>query len=286
MRRYTVHRHSTTVGILAIVSALSLIGGCKSKSAVKDMPQTVEGTVTATLSAPNKVEYIQVNPWSLDAGGAVEILAGGTPGRTASVTLKGLAGDASGTTRVEKMQEVEPGKYRYAFPESHNLPSGEYQIEVELSGGAGEPNKLTSSRRMAIKSKPKDDPQAVACLDARAVFGREPLAYFEFNRDQLTPAAQSAIESAGARLRGFADRIKRLSVEGHCDERGSTEYNLDLASRRARNVQAALGRAAGGAVTIEVIPYGEERPMVPNARTEADHAKNRRAVLALECLVP
>ena len=68
----------------------------------------------------------------------------------------------------------------------------------------------------------------------------------------------------------------RLSVEGHCDERGTNEYNLALGDRRAKAVKdylVSLGVASG---RIDVISYGEERPLCTD-QTDACWAKNRRA---------
>jgi peptidoglycan-associated lipoprotein len=67
-----------------------------------------------------------------------------------------------------------------------------------------------------------------------------------------------------------------ITIEGHCDERGSTEYNLALGERRAmavRNYLISLGIAAD---RMRVVSYGEEFPFDPG-RTEEAYAKNRRA---------
>jgi peptidoglycan-associated lipoprotein len=68
----------------------------------------------------------------------------------------------------------------------------------------------------------------------------------------------------------------RLSIEGHCDERGTNEYNLALGDRRAKAVKdylTSLGVASG---RMDVISYGEERPACTD-QSEACWAKNRRA---------
>ena len=66
-------------------------------------------------------------------------------------------------------------------------------------------------------------------------------------------------------------------VEGHCDERGSDEYNRTLGERRALAVKDYLVNLGVGAERIETVSYGEEKPAVPDATTDSQHGKNRRA---------
>ncbi len=93
---------------------------------------------------------------------------------------------------------------------------------------------------------------------------------------------QSEVDAAGQQLlQANADVLKKygswqVTVEGHCDERGTAEYNLALGERRAvsaRNYLVSLGIAAD---RIKTVSYGKEFPFDP-AHTEAAWAKNRRA---------
>ena len=93
---------------------------------------------------------------------------------------------------------------------------------------------------------------------------------------------QSEVDAAGQQLlQANADILKKygtwqVTVEGHCDERGTAEYNLALGERRAvaaRNYLVSLGIAAD---RIKTVSYGKEFPFDP-AHTEAAWAKNRRA---------
>jgi peptidoglycan-associated lipoprotein len=109
----------------------------------------------------------------------------------------------------------------------------------------------------------------------------------DINRDSpLKPAFfgldQSEVDGAGQQvLQGNADVLKKygswqITVEGHCDERGTAEYNLALGERRAvaaRNYLVSLGIAAD---RIKTVSYGKEFPF-DAAHTEAAWAKNRRA---------
>ena len=72
-----------------------------------------------------------------------------------------------------------------------------------------------------------------------------------------------------------SDRYLRVRVEGHADERGTREYNLALGERRANAVRAYLVAQGASRSQIEVISYGEEKP-VNNSHNESGWAQNRR----------
>jgi peptidoglycan-associated lipoprotein len=98
--------------------------------------------------------------------------------------------------------------------------------------------------------------------------------YFDFDQYVLTAGAKQQL-ATNADLLKAAPGIK-VQIEGHCDERGSDEYNLALGEKRAlatKNYLVSLGVAAG---RLSIISYGEELPINP-ASTEEAWAKNRRA---------
>lgn len=98
--------------------------------------------------------------------------------------------------------------------------------------------------------------------------------FFDFDkydvRDDFRPALQS-ISSWMSR-----NKDAKLSVEGHCDDRGTNEYNLALGDRRAKAVKDYLLSLGVPSSRIETISYGEEKP-VCNEHTDECWAKNRRA---------
>lgn len=95
--------------------------------------------------------------------------------------------------------------------------------------------------------------------------------YFEFNASQLSEDARSTLDSHAEYL--VAHPEYDLTIQGHCDERGSTEYNLALGERRARTVRSYLERLGVDEDRMSVVSYGEE---MPESRT--NHDRNRRAV--------
>jgi peptidoglycan-associated lipoprotein len=97
---------------------------------------------------------------------------------------------------------------------------------------------------------------------------------FEFNAAELTDQARTDLEQDAEYLR--ARGSLRVQVEGHCDNRGSTEYNLALGERRAMAARQFLVKLGIDPERMEIISYGEERPADPE-NTEEAYARNRRA---------
>lgn len=98
--------------------------------------------------------------------------------------------------------------------------------------------------------------------------------YFEFDSYVLTSETRAALASGAETLK--ATTAKKIQIEGHCDERGSNEYNLALGEKRARAVEEFLVSQGVAKDQISTISYGEERPAVQGQDEEA-WAKNRRA---------
>ena len=98
--------------------------------------------------------------------------------------------------------------------------------------------------------------------------------FFEFDQSRLTPEAKSILQANAEWLRAHPD-IK-VQVEGHCDERGTIEYNLALGERRAMSVRNFVVSLGIPAEQLYTISYGEERPAVLGSAEEA-WAQNRRA---------
>jgi len=97
--------------------------------------------------------------------------------------------------------------------------------------------------------------------------------YFAFDKSTLTPAAQDNLLRKAEWLRENPDAT--VTIEGHCDDRGTNEYNLALGDRRAESAKAFLVDLGIDSMRLTTISYGEERPVDPR-NTEEAWAKNRR----------
>ena len=112
-----------------------------------------------------------------------------------------------------------------------------------------------------------------AILAARNMFLSEDI-YFEFDKATLDSMSQDILTRKADWMRDNPDVV--VSVEGHCDERGTNEYNLALGERRAEITKSFLVDLGIEAYRISTVSYGEERP-VDEGHNEEAWAKNRRA---------
>ena len=102
---------------------------------------------------------------------------------------------------------------------------------------------------------------------------RQRVVYFDLDQTVIKPEFQAQIACHAAYLRQFPEA--RVRLEGNADERGSREYNLGLGERRGNAVQSALSAAGGSSSQLNVVSYGEERP-VCRQHDESCWSKNRR----------
>ena len=102
---------------------------------------------------------------------------------------------------------------------------------------------------------------------------------FNYNEATLTPAAAQVIEQAAADITA-AGTSGTITITGHTDNTGTTDYNLDLSKRRARTVADALRPHLPPTITMTVDGKGETQPIADNA-TDAGKAANRRVVVTL-----
>jgi peptidoglycan-associated lipoprotein len=98
--------------------------------------------------------------------------------------------------------------------------------------------------------------------------------YFDFDKYDLSSQARQILSEKAEFLEAHPD--VRILIEGHCDERGTSEYNLALGERRAASAKQYLMSLGISADRISTVSYGEERPLDPG-HTEEAWAKNRRA---------
>ena len=103
--------------------------------------------------------------------------------------------------------------------------------------------------------------------------------YYDFDSAALSALAQATLKSKAAWLKENAGVM--VTIEGHCDERGTNEYNLALGERRALSARAYLVDLGISASRLSTISYGEERPL-DNRSNEEAWAKNRRGQFKLK----
>lgn len=102
---------------------------------------------------------------------------------------------------------------------------------------------------------------------------RQRVVYFDLDRTEIRSEFQAQVSCHAEYLRQFPNA--RVTLEGNADERGTREYNLGLGERRGNAVQSALSSAGASSSQLNVVSYGEERP-VDRGHDESAWSKNRR----------
>jgi peptidoglycan-associated lipoprotein len=102
---------------------------------------------------------------------------------------------------------------------------------------------------------------------------------FGYDRYDISPEARTILEGQASWLNRYPNLS--ITIEGHCDERGTREYNLALGERRANAVKSFLIALGVDAGRINTISYGKERPAVPGA-DESAWSQNRRGVTKVD----
>ena len=140
-----------------------------------------------------------------------------------------------------------------------------------------EPEQVSEPVRVVEPEEPSDfAADGVTPIDAN---GR-PISrtyYFDYDKAVIKPADLASLEVHAQILRRNPDRS--IVIEGHCDERGTREYNLALGERRAGAISSFLASAGVPGRQIETVSYGEERPEDPG-HDEAAWARNRRGIIS------
>ncbi len=149
--------------------------------------------------------------------------------------------------------------------------SGSQQSASPPAAGAlSDPNASQLAPQGSPPSAIENGGEPHAAADAAKPF--DPI-YFAFNSDQVESNDRDKLSSVAQYLAEHDDA--ELTISGHCDDRGTPEYNLALGDRRAQAVKAYLKRLGTESTRINVVSYGAERPAIIGGGEEA-WARNRR----------
>ena len=142
------------------------------------------------------------------------------------------------------------------------------------TAGGATPGTTAATPQSSVATVDLARSQAAAADAAIAAAGR--IVYFDFDSFEVKDEFRTLVEAHARAL--VAQRNRRLSVEGHADERGGREYNLALGQKRAEAVARSLMLLGANEGQVEAVSFGEERPAVEGS-DEAAWARNRRAEL-------
>lgn len=145
---------------------------------------------------------------------------------------------------------------------------------------------------MDTKKKEEENRQAIAAQAAAAQnlaaqeqrnektkMRNDSTVYFEFDTAKLDADAYDLLAMHASFLAG--NPRESIVIEGHCDSRGTPEYNIALGERRAKAVETFLLNSGVSSSQVSVVSYGEEKPVMSGS-TESVFSKNRRGVLVYQ----
>ncbi len=149
-------------------------------------------------------------------------------------------------------------------------------IKPAFQGDGGQTSNIGTGRGVLDESELGPDVASAGSMRGGRLRGDSSLdtVYFEYNSAALQGAAQDTLDANGAYLR--ENTTLRVQIAGHCDERGTLEYNLALGERRAQSVRKYLIGKGVSADRLYTISYGEERP-ARRGGSESAWRLNRRA---------
>jgi len=145
-----------------------------------------------------------------------------------------------------------------------------YTITATGPGGTAD-----SNVRISVTLPPPPPPPAAREPSLQELFDKNVRdAFYDYDKSDIRPDAREALSATGQFLRSTSQ--VKVTIEGHCDERGSTEYNLALGDRRAAAAKQFLTSLGITADRMETVSYGKERPFC-SASNDDCWQQNRRA---------
>lgn len=240
-------KYLSRASVILCLLLLTFAGGCKKKAPVAPPPAPPPpppaAMPTATLSA---------NPATIERG--------------QSSTLSWTTTDATNVSIDQGIGDVSTSGSRSVSPSA----STTYTLTAKGPGGT-----TTATARITVSTPaPPPPPPPVVTERLEDAFTRNVRdVYFDYDKSDIREDQKSTLTDAASFLKSNSG-IK-FSIEGHCDERGSEEYNLGLGDRRANAVKNYLMSLGIDASRMNPISYGKERPQCREA-TEECYQKNRR----------
>lgn len=185
--------------------------------------------------------------------------------RGEAVTLTWSSTNATTLSLSPGVGNVAPEGNRSVTPPD----STTYTITATGPGGTAD-----SSVRISVNAPPPPPPVARE-PSLQELFDKGVRdAFYDYDKSDIRPDARDALQATAQFLRSYSQ--VKVTVEGHCDERGSTEYNLALGDRRATAAKQFLVSQGIAADRMETVSYGKERPFC-SASNEDCWQQNRRA---------
>ena len=255
--------HASKAGALALMLLVVFAVGCKKKVAPPPPPPPPP---PPSAPAP-RAEAPVINSFTAEPS---------TIERGQSATLRWSISNATDMSIDQGIGAVQSQGERQVFPTA----STTYTLSVRGPGGS-DSRSVTVAVTTPPPPPPTSAPASPRLSSADMLQQQAQDAYFDFDKSDIRQDANDALTKDAALLKQIFAQDPNFSVvmEGHCDERGSAEYNLALGDRRATAARDFLVQLGVPADRLKTISYGKERPQCTEA-TEECWQKNRRAHLS------
>ncbi len=235
-----------------VIAALLVTGvGCKKKVAPPPPPPPKEEPPPPPPKPeiPAPTVSLNVSPTAIERG--------------ESSTLSWNSTNATGVVIDNGVGTVEPSGRRTVSPSAST---------TYIASATGPGGKVTAQARVTVTEPPPPPPPPIS--DSEFFDTRVKDAFFDYDKYDIREDARAAL-TAGARALKERPSI-RITIQGHCDERGSSKYNLALGDRRANAAKEFLVNQGIDDSRIDTVSYGEERGFC-DEKTEECYQLNRRA---------
>ena len=241
---YSVSRSLYRASFLVAFAAAALSFGCGKKTVAPPPPP-------APAPAPARPTVtLQASPASVNKGESSTLSWNSTDATQLSIEPEVGAVTAQGTTKV--------------------TPSDSTTYTITASGPGGS---ASATATVAVNAPPPPPPAPAGPTDDELFLREVRDAYFDYDKADIRPDARTALSKTADFLK--SNPKFKVTIEGHCDERGSTEYNLGLGDRRASAVKQYLVSLGVPADRLSTVSFGKEKPFCMES-TEACWQQNRR----------
>ncbi len=239
---------SRWLGLVVVLLVPVVAGGCRKKAPV------AEDVRQPAIPEPDAMQIAQVDPATgiVDRPFDVEVIGSG---------FASGARVSFGSLPATRVRRIDANTLAVGVPA---LSAGTWDVRVDNPDGG----RATLRDALDITAAPAAPPRR--CATEAVPFG--------FDRSEVDGASRASLE---ALARCLVETDGSVVIEGHCDSRGPTEYNLALGARRAEAVARVLSGLGVPARHVRTVSYGEERPVV-GGDNERAWAANRRVELVVE----
>jgi peptidoglycan-associated lipoprotein len=230
--------------LLVALFMVALTAGCHHKPPPPPPPPPVQAPAPARPTVT-----LQASPSSINKGESAALSWNSTDATELSIAPEVGAVTAQGSTKV--------------------TPSDSTTYTITASGPGGS----TSATATVTVNAPPPPPPPKGPTDDELFLREVRDAYFDYDKADIRPDARASLSQTADFLKGHPSIT--ATIEGHCDERGSTEYNLALGDRRATAVKQYLVSLGVSADRLSTVSFGKEKPFC-NESNESCWQQNRR----------